>query len=113
MLIIFLCIVTGGLLAVKALRFAERGCCWVHYLLGTLGVLGIIVTLFSSLGYAIAGGYWVSAGYKTAIINREYGTSYTQEEVFYASDVIETIRQLGRQRYEINGDVAGCGKGSE
>lgn len=45
---------------------------------------------------------WFSAGYEAQILNREYGTNYTQAEVFYASDVIETIRHLDRKRYEVN-----------
>jgi hypothetical protein len=38
-------------------------------------------------------------------MNREYGTSYTQEEMFFAADVIDTVRQLDRKRIEINGDI--------
>jgi hypothetical protein len=48
---------------------------------------------------------WVAAGYKANIINREYNTNYTQEEVFYAKEVIETIKNLERNGYEINGNL--------
>jgi hypothetical protein len=40
-------------------------------------------------------------------LNREYNTNYTREEVFWASDVIETIRELDRKRVELNGDIMG------
>jgi cytochrome bd-type quinol oxidase subunit 2 len=40
-----------------------------------------------------------------SLINREYNTTYTQAEVFYASDVINTIRELDRTRIEINGNI--------
>ncbi|MFL0802551.1 MAG: hypothetical protein K6L81_02465 [Agarilytica sp.] len=43
--------------------------------------------------------------YKAEIINREFGTSYTQQEVFYADSVIDTIREVQRQRIEVNGDL--------
>jgi len=42
---------------------------------------------------------------KASLINREYNTDYTTEEVFYASDVINTIRELDRTRIEINGNI--------
>jgi branched-subunit amino acid permease len=46
-----------------------------------------------------------AAEYKAAIINREYKTQYTRDEVFYGHDVIDTIRQLDRKRVELNGDI--------
>lgn len=45
------------------------------------------------------------AKYKADIINREFGTNYTQKEIFYASDVIDVIREIDRRRYEVNGDL--------
>ena len=59
----------------------------------TLGSFGLII-------YAIVIPFYVGAEYKAGIINREFGTSYTQEEIFYASDVIETIRKIKRIRSE-------------
>lgn len=48
---------------------------------------------------------WISSGVRADILNREYGTNYTQEEIFYGSDVIDTIRELDRTRIEVNGDI--------
>ncbi len=53
---------------------------------------------------------WLAFNYrasetKASLINREYNTAYTTEEVFYASDVIDTIRELDRTRIEINGNI--------
>ena len=48
---------------------------------------------------------YIGADHKARIMNREYGTSYTQQEVFYASSVIDTVRELDRKRMEINGDI--------
>lgn len=58
------------------------------------GCIGLVVYTWINFGYA-------SASYKAGILNREYGTSYTQEEVFYASDVIDTIQKLPRKRVEV------------
>jgi hypothetical protein len=63
--------------------------------------------VFLLIGIGISSFYWVGAEYKARIINREYGTEYTREEVFYASDVIETIRELDRKRIELNGNIMG------
>ncbi len=59
-----------------------------------------VICIYAGLGYG-----YIAADYKANIINREYNTSYTQEEVFFASDVIETIREIDRKRVEINGDI--------
>lgn len=45
------------------------------------------------------------AEYKARIINREFGTEYTQAEVFYAEDVIDVVKQLNRTRIEANGNL--------
>ena len=67
-----------------------------------------MIAVFGFFGlalYALAAFNYVGAGQKAEIINREYGTNYTQKEVFYASDVIETIREMKRQRIELNGNL--------
>jgi hypothetical protein len=65
----------------------------------------VLVGFLGLLFYCILAFHYISAGYKKDIINREYKTNYTQKEVFYASDVIETVRELNRSRVEINGDL--------
>lgn len=70
--------------------------------------IGILCTAGAGVGlvaYAFSGWNYMAAEYKADIINREYGTNYTQQEVFYASDVIETVRELNRTRLEVNGDL--------
>lgn len=52
------------------------------------------------IGFACLGYGWVASEHRAQIINREYGTNYTQAEVFYASDVIETVRELDRKRID-------------
>jgi hypothetical protein len=76
---------------------------------GFLALLGGITILFgagiASVCYAFTIWSWFAADSKANIINREYGTAYTQEEVFFAADVIDTIRQIDRKRIEVNGDL--------
>ena len=70
--------------------------------LGTLsalaGTAGLVVTI-------VFGFQWVASEHKAKIVNSEYGTNYTREDIFYASDVIDTIREVQRQRIELNGDL--------
>lgn len=61
---------------------------------GFVNMAGLIITTVSALaaiGFAVGCFGWVSAQYKTDIINKEFGTSYTREDVYFASDVIEAI----------------------
>lgn len=69
-----------------------------------LTILGL-VSLCALVIYGIFFVSWIGAEYKANIINREYGTHYTRAEVFYASDVIDTIRELDRKRIELNVDL--------
>ena len=69
------------------------------------GLLLLMGGGFAAVAYAFAGWSWIASDYQAKLINREYGTSYTREEVFYASSVIETIREIDRKRIELNGDL--------
>ena len=72
---------------------------FVGGVLGTFGSVALIVV--TACGYP-----YIAAGYEKDIINREFGTDYTQQQVFYASGVIDEIRELKRQRIELNGSLA-------
>ena len=75
---------------------------WLAALLGgvlaLIGGIGLVAIIIMAVDYH-------GAKVKAKLINREYGTDYTQEEVFYASSVINTIRELDRKRVEINGNL--------
>jgi hypothetical protein len=78
---------------------------WVDSLLvisgGTFGVICMIsISIVLMCGYG-----WVASDYKAKILNKEFGTEYTREEIFYGSDVIDDIRELQRERIEINGNL--------
>lgn len=75
---------------------------------GFLFLLGIISAVLSVIMAIIVVGNvydWIGSKYKADILNREYGTKYTQEEIYFARNVIETIRQMDRQRIEVNGNI--------
>lgn len=65
----------------------------------------LIFSGITGLIYVYQGWSYISAGYKVQIVNREYGTNYTQAEMYWAKDVIETVRELDRKRYQINGNL--------
>lgn len=65
---------------------------------GTAAVIGLVVIVFTAYD-------WFAAEHKARILNAEYGTNYSQQDVFFASSVIETVRQLDRKRIELNGDL--------
>lgn len=70
-----------------------------------LGLLSALVGCGGLIIYCALVMDYIGAEHKARIMNREYGTNYTQEEVFYASSVIDTVRELDRKRMEINGDI--------
>ncbi len=55
--------------------------------------------------YAFVAWEYFAAGYKADLINKEFGTQYTQEQFFYASDMINEVRELKRKCIDINGDL--------
>lgn len=82
-----------------------------HYHIEWDDVLGLIAWLFGlttlvlSICLALMGHRWTSAEITAKVLNREYKTEYTKDEIFYASDVIDKIRELDRKRIEINGNI--------
>lgn len=77
-------------------------------LIGLLSCTWMVINAIFCLIAIPFGILYHGSKYQSEIINREYGTNYTQEEVFYGSDVIDVIRKLDRKRLEVNGDVLRC-----
>lgn len=106
MIAIYLCsLIALVVICVVLSRYSE------NYMAPGSTLAGFLVIVMGGLvGFACVAGItlsfdWMAAGAKAEIINREYGTNYTQRKIFYASDVIETIREIKRSRIEINGDL--------
>ena len=51
-----------------------------------------VLFIFSTIA-TLSGMYkWNAAKHQANIINKEYGTNFTQDEIYYASDVIEALK---------------------
>lgn len=94
-----------SILAILLLIHSERGYQVKHTITGFLGVLASIFSCVGLVVIAIHGWSWIASEHKARIINAEFGTTYTQEDIFYASDVIDEIRQIARHRYDIDVSV--------
>jgi len=105
MFLILAAIIVAGAVSWVLFLAGDKGYNARHTLAFLVGALGMIATGFSAVVYVFAGWYWIAAEYQAQVINREYDTNYTQAEVFYAINVIETVRQLDRKRNEITGDT--------
>lgn len=104
MLLILSGIIMAVILTTVFFCFSSGYAWWNLVCAGSGTVLGILTGL-TAICFCFVVWQWQAADYKTAIINREYKTNYTKEEVFYASDVIDAIRELDRKRIELNGDI--------
>jgi len=70
-------------------------------------VSSIVLGLFSIIllvVIALSGWAWAAAPVKADIVNQEFGTNYTAKQIYFASDVIDEIRDLKRARIEVKGD---------
>jgi hypothetical protein len=70
-----------------------------------LSIMGFVVAFFGLIAYCALAFDYFASGHKAQIINREFNTNYTQIEVFYAADVIDTIREIKRQRIEVKAEI--------
>ena len=70
-------------------------------LLQAFGVLGCMTSALAIVIYIILIWGWVAADYQKDVLNKAYGTAYTQEEVYFASSVIDLVREVQRQRIEV------------
>lgn len=98
-------IIMAVVLVIALSVWAEKDCEWHNFIAGFMALIlgaatGIAIIIFCFIVWS-----WNASEYKANIINREYNTEYSREEIFYGSDVIETIRKLDRKRIEINGNI--------
>lgn len=64
-------------------------------------IFSIVVLLFWASLFL----QYVSAKHKTEIINKEFQTDYSVKQIFWAEDVIKEVREVKRQRIELNGNL--------
>lgn len=68
-------------------------------------IVSLIISVVMILFYGVIAFEWHASQYKADVINREFETHYTREEVFYADSVIDEIREIDRKRIEVNGNL--------
>lgn len=105
MFMILIAIVVAGVLGAVLMLYYDSGYQDRHMFAGVAGFVLVGLSAGAALVYAALGFSWLAAEHKANIVNREYGTSYTQEEMFFAPSVIDTVRELDRKRIELNGDL--------
>lgn len=113
--VVILAIMAG--IGVFLLNFGTDGYRAIHCVAVVLGFFAVAVSLISSVFYIPVAYSSIAAKHKARIINAEYGTNYTAQDIFWASDVIDTIREIKRNRTEVNGSIriehSGSGQDSE
>lgn len=111
MTLILIAIVVAALMAwLLVWKFSNGYSGWAFLATLAGGFLALTAGI-SAVAYVFVAWAWFASEYQANIINREYGTNYTQEEVFWASSVIDTVRELNRKRIEVNGNVMRGGGG--
>lgn len=102
MILILIALIVLAVLGFVLLAWANENDIFAAFVVGLICVMGAGLGL---IAYLFSGWSYMAAEYKADIINREYGTNYTQAEVYWAADVIDTVRELNRKRIELNGDL--------
>lgn len=106
LVLMFIVIVVAFAVGVNTLTLSgDSGSVLVAGLGALLGGSLVVASAISFLVYILLSFDYVASEHKAKILNEEYGTSYTQQEVFFASSVIDTVRELDRKRIEVNGDL--------
>lgn len=85
-------IILGGALLFFSFQKDEKG---VGLSMFFVGLITIVVGFFA-LGSIGWNGYdWRASKRIASVINHEYGTEYTREEIFYDKDTIKIIKREG------------------
>ena len=105
LILIIVAIIVSFSAACLLLRYCGGGYGIGDMIASIAAVVLLLASGFAGISYAFMAYSWAASESKANVLNREYGTNYTPEEVFFASDVIDTIRELNRKRVEVNGDV--------
>ena len=102
MILILCAIVAAIVVSAMLFWYADREC---SFFPGLFAMFLSLAAGVAAIVYVFAGWEWMASEHKMKIINREYKTAYTREEIFYASSVIDTIKEIERNRVEVNGNI--------
>jgi len=70
-----------------------------------VGFLSSIAALCGGAFLALCSWGWIASEHEARLINQQLGTSYTREDLFFASGYIDEVREMHRKRIELNGDL--------
>lgn len=101
MSVLFLMCVGVVVLSVTANRLLDSMNGWAF----AAGMVSMVLAFFGAAFLAIASWFWVASEHEARLINQQLGTSYTREDLFFASGYIDEVREMHRNRVEINGDL--------
>jgi hypothetical protein len=77
-------------------------CCGALELIGlVMTVMGGIISMIFAVAFLITAVATYEGKIKAQILNREYGTSYTAEEITWGEDVVDKVLELQRKRVEL------------
>jgi hypothetical protein len=88
--------------AMGLIKYAEDGYEGYRVLAGVVGMACFFLVFLVGILIISMAFNWIAAGQKVNILSREYGTHYTQSEIFYAADVIETVKEINRKRTDLS-----------
>jgi ABC-type transport system involved in multi-copper enzyme maturation permease subunit len=101
-IILVVLVITMTLMSISLFLFCEK---WESFACFVFGCFSAAIALIMAAIIPFISFNYVAAKYQAKIINQEYGKNYSREEIFFAKNAIETIRQLDRSRFEINGNI--------
>ena len=104
-ILIVVAMLVAAVMAMQLMKYSTKGHTYMHDIAGLAGMLSAIALCAAGIFYGYVVFLMLGSGYRADIINREYGTNYTAAEVFFASSVIDTVRELDRKRIELNGNL--------
>lgn len=102
MILILLSIISCACIAGYLIHFGVNGYKSTHFVAAFFGFFLMAASIIWIVTYPILAWSWIASEQKANILNREFGTNYTREEIFWASGFIETIGEIGRDPASLN-----------
>ena len=103
------------IIVITLFAYADSGCDTRHKASFGIALVGAVLTLTMAMSGVSGAWAWVDAEYEARVLNKEYGTSYTREDVLWAGDIIRESRSakaIGRALRKKDGD-AQSGEGTK
>lgn len=99
-IVLFIGLIVCAIIANKASARAPL-CSAIETGAYVVAISAISLAVLISIPLAIYVPFAIGAKYRADVVNKAYGTEYTAAEIFFASDLIETVRELDRSRIDL------------